>query len=87
MPVAASRPASGERACVDSGMSQRQVAKLLGVDEGTVRNDLRKDYAKNAQELRTDPDETPEDDAYFPFAFSPISTSRRMASERSIFRP
>ena len=24
---------------------------------------------------------------HFPFAFSPISTNRRMASERSIFRP
>jgi hypothetical protein len=35
------------------GMSQRQAAKLLGVAEGTIRNDLRNNNAKSAQELRT----------------------------------
>jgi transposase len=40
-----------------AGLSQRQAAKLLGVSEGTVRNDVRNDYAENAQELRNPTDE------------------------------
>lgn len=50
---------------VNSGMSKRQVAKALGVAEGTIRKDLRKKYAKSAQKVRTlkivAPDE-PDDD-------------------------
>jgi transposase len=38
---------------IAGGMSQRQAAKVLGVSEGTIRNDVRNDYAKSAQELRT----------------------------------
>jgi 16S rRNA G966 N2-methylase RsmD len=38
---------------VESGMSQRQAAKLLGVAEGTIRNDVRKSSAESAQQLRT----------------------------------
>jgi N6-adenosine-specific RNA methylase IME4/DNA-binding CsgD family transcriptional regulator len=37
---------------VESGMSQRQAAKALGVAEGTVRNDLRNNSAESAQKLR-----------------------------------
>jgi DNA invertase Pin-like site-specific DNA recombinase len=42
------------RALVDGGLSQREAAKVLGVSEGTVRNDLRNDFAESAQELRAD---------------------------------
>jgi len=38
---------------IEGGMSQRQAAKVLGVDEGTVRNDLRKNSAENAEKPRT----------------------------------
>jgi transposase len=38
---------------VRSGMSQRQAAKVLGVDESTVRADLRDNPAENAEESRT----------------------------------
>jgi len=38
---------------VEGGMSQRQAAKALGVDEGTVRNDLRKNSAQDAEKSRT----------------------------------
>jgi IS30 family transposase len=34
------------------GLSQRKAAKLLGVDEGTIRNDLRKSSAVNAESFR-----------------------------------
>jgi hypothetical protein len=36
-----------------SGLSQRKAAEALGVDEGTVRNDLRKLSAENAEQSRT----------------------------------
>lgn len=35
-------------------MSQRAAAKVLGVAEGTIRNDLRNSCAENAQELRAE---------------------------------
>ena len=38
---------------------ERRAAKVLGVAEGTVRNDLRNNNAENAQELRTTNDLTP----------------------------
>jgi transcriptional regulator with XRE-family HTH domain len=38
---------------IDAGMSQRQAAKALGVDERTVRRDMRPDAAENAAERRT----------------------------------
>jgi hypothetical protein len=38
---------------IEGGVSQRQVAKLLGVDEGTVRNDVRNNSAKSAEKSRT----------------------------------
>jgi transposase len=38
---------------VEGGMSQRQAAKALGVDEGTVRGDLRKNSADGAEKSRT----------------------------------
>ena len=38
---------------VDAGMSQRQAAVVLGVNEKTVRNDLRNNSAENAEEVRT----------------------------------
>jgi hypothetical protein len=38
---------------IGSGLSQRQAAKVLGVDEGTVRNRLRNNCADNAQQLRS----------------------------------
>jgi N6-adenosine-specific RNA methylase IME4 len=38
---------------VEGGLSQRQAAKALGVDEGTVRGDLRKNSAPNAEKSRT----------------------------------
>jgi DNA-directed RNA polymerase specialized sigma24 family protein len=41
------------RKLIESGVSRRQTAKLLGVDEGTIRNDLRKDSAKSAEKVRT----------------------------------
>jgi hypothetical protein len=34
------------------GLSQRQAAKVLGVDEGTIRNDLRNNSAENAEKFR-----------------------------------
>lgn len=39
---------------IGSGLSQRQAAKVLGVDESTVRADLRKNPAENAEKSRTD---------------------------------
>jgi N6-adenosine-specific RNA methylase IME4 len=38
---------------IEAGLSQRQAAKVLGVDEGTVRNDLRKNSAEGAENPRT----------------------------------
>jgi predicted transcriptional regulator len=38
---------------VEGGMSQRQVAKALGVDESTVRADLRENPAEDAGKSRT----------------------------------
>jgi transposase len=38
---------------VDAGLSQRQAAKALGVDEGTIRKRLRKSSAKSAEKRRT----------------------------------
>jgi transposase len=38
---------------IKGGMSQRGAAKALGVDEGTVRNDLRKNSAQDAEKPRT----------------------------------
>jgi hypothetical protein len=35
-----------------SGLSRRQAAKVLGVNEGTVRNDLRNNSADNAEKIR-----------------------------------
>jgi hypothetical protein len=37
-----------------SGMSNYQAAKVLGVSEGTVRNDLRKNYEENSQRIRNE---------------------------------
>jgi len=51
---------------VDAGMSQRQAAKVLGVSEGTMRNDLRNSYAENAQKLRTSEDIGPGSKPNFP---------------------
>lgn len=46
------------RKLIESGMSQRQAAKVLGVDEGTVRADVgkkltRNNSAKSAEKIRT----------------------------------
>jgi phage N-6-adenine-methyltransferase len=41
------------RALVGGGMSKRKVAKMLGVNEGTVRNDVRNHSAKSAEKFRT----------------------------------
>lgn len=49
--IAARREAATK--LVESGMSQRQAAKALGVDEGTVRGDLRKNSAESAEKSRT----------------------------------
>jgi N6-adenosine-specific RNA methylase IME4 len=38
---------------VEGGLSQRDAAKALGVDEKTVRNDLRNDSAESAEQFRT----------------------------------
>jgi transposase len=38
---------------IESGVSQRKAAKLLGVSEGTVRNDMRDNSAENAEKLRS----------------------------------
>lgn len=38
---------------VDSGLSQRQAAKALGVDEITVRRDVRQNAAESATKSRT----------------------------------
>ena len=37
---------------IDAGMSQRKAADELGVDEKTVRNDLRNSSAEGAEEIR-----------------------------------
>jgi N6-adenosine-specific RNA methylase IME4 len=39
---------------IDSGMSQRKAAEALGVDEKTVRNDLRITSAESAEVIRTE---------------------------------
>jgi N6-adenosine-specific RNA methylase IME4 len=49
--VAARRQAAVK--LIEGGMSQRQAAKALGVDEGTVRGDLRKNSAPSAEKSRT----------------------------------
>lgn len=38
---------------VGSGVSQRKAAKMLGVNEKTVRNDVRNKSAKGAENIRT----------------------------------
>ena len=38
---------------IEAGMSRRKAAKVLGVDEGTIRGDLRKNSAKGAEKSRT----------------------------------
>src|SRR4030095_12458817 len=38
---------------IQAGMSQPEGAKAVGVDEGTVRNDLRKNSAESAEKPRT----------------------------------
>lgn len=42
------------KALVDGGMSQREAARALGVDETTIRRDLRQTAAENAAESRTE---------------------------------
>jgi hypothetical protein len=39
---------------VDYGLSQRKAAKILGVDEGTIRNDLRNVSADDAETFRAE---------------------------------
>lgn len=38
---------------IEGGASQRQVAKLLGVNEKTIRNDVRNNSAESAENVRT----------------------------------
>jgi hypothetical protein len=38
---------------VDAGMSQRQAAKVLGISQSTVRNDLSRNYSISEQKLLT----------------------------------
>jgi len=41
------------QAMIESGMSQRQVAKVLGVNEKTIRNDTRNNSAESAEKVRS----------------------------------
>jgi hypothetical protein len=43
----------GDEKLIEAGMSQRQAAKTLGVDESTLRYHLRNSRAESAQVLRT----------------------------------
>ena len=77
---------------VESGISQRQAAKLLGVDEGTIRNDVRKDSAKNAEKVRTPPAtgsaETKERRAHVPLcqpAACSAGSSRHRTSSEAVY--
>lgn len=48
---------------VDAGMSKRQAAEVLGVDESTVRADVRENPAQKAGKSRTPkPDKEPQND-------------------------